>query len=173
MNTKYFIAGAEKNAVIPNSNANGAAWLVGDINGVANANEEIEALNSINTKVSAVINTSKFNLQTDTYERNGSIILEEYKPNYLKYKATTTGQAFAVFSEIYYPKGWTATIDGVETDIIQTNYVLRGLEVPPGDHTIEFTFAPKTYAIGDTIMLISSFLVLLSLGGGIFMSIKE
>lgn len=173
LNTKYFIAGAEKNAVIPNYNANGAAWLVNNIINVTSANEEIQALNEINTKTTAIVNTTNFHLQTNTYNRNGSINLEEYKPNYLKYKATTSGQAFAVFSEIYYPKGWSVTIDSTPTEIIQTNYVLRGLEIPSGEHIIEFTFAPKAYTIGNPIMLVSSILILLVFGGSIFMSLKE
>ncbi|MDH5476629.1 MAG: YfhO family protein, partial [Cyclobacteriaceae bacterium] len=173
LNTKYFIAGAEKNAIIPNYNANGAAWLVNDIKNVASANEEIQALNGINTKTTAIVNTTNFNIQTNTYNRNGNINLEEYTPNYLRYKASISGLSFAVFSEIYYPKGWSATIDGTPIDIIQTNYVLRGLEIPAGEHVIEFRFAPKTYAIGNPIMLVSSLLILLAFGGSIFMSLKE
>ena len=101
--------------------------------------------------------------------------MDEYKPNYLKYTADIAGssQAFGVFSEIYYPKGWTASIDGQEAQIIQTNYVLRGLEIPPGQHTIEFTFSPAAYAVGDNIMLISSILVILVLVGGIVMEFRQ
>jgi uncharacterized membrane protein YfhO len=79
----------------------------------------------------------------------------------------------AVFSEIYYPEGWTATIDGKEANIIRVNYVLRALKIPAGTHTIEFRFAPQSYVVGDKITLASSWLVLLVLLASVGWSIAK
>ena len=88
-------------------------------------------------------------------------------------KAPMQVKDWPIFSEIYYPEGWTAKIDGKEANIIRANYVLRALQVPAGDHVIEFTFAPKAYTAGNSLMLISSFLVMLIFLGSIGWSVKE
>lgn len=173
LNAQYFVAGPEKNAVIPNRSSNGAAWLVKNIELVSSADDELKSVGEIETKSTAVVNTNKFDFIQQEYDASGIIRLEEYKPNYLKYSVNANQNAFAVFSEIYYPKGWTATIDGATAEIVQTNYVLRGLEVPQGEHIIEFKFMPRAYSVGDNIMLVSSILVLLLFGGSLFMTLKK
>ena len=89
------------------------------------------------------------------------------------YKSESDAGGLAVFSEIYYPAGWTATIDGVETEILQANYVLRAIEVPAGQHEIIFTFDPISYRIGNLITLIMSVLMLGTFGFGIYRSLSE
>ena len=94
----------------------------------------------------------------------------ESMDNYLKYTSTSTSDGIAIFSEIYYEKGWNAYVDGELKPHFRANYVLRGMQVPTGNHIIEFKFEPKTYQIGESVSLASSIILLLLLG---FVSFKE
>ncbi len=165
LNTKYVIVPDEKGAptLAANSNANGNAWFVNELKFVNNADEEIKALDSLNTKNIAVVNTKykselKGNYQIDSL---AAISLTNYKANELTYNSNANSNQFAVFSEIYYDKGWKAFIDGKETAIYRVNYVLRGVEIPAGEHTIEFKFEPQVIKTGSTISLVSYALLLL------------
>ena len=140
------------NAVLTNSNALGNAWFVNEIKSVQNADEAIDEIGTEDLSKVAIIESGNSNQNLSV----GTINLTEYQPKYLKYQSSNRGQGYAVFSEIYYEKGWKAFIDGTEAEIQQTNYVLRGLLVPAGDHTIEFRFEPKSYSIGNSIMLLGS-----------------
>ncbi|MEM7299162.1 MAG: YfhO family protein, partial [Bacteroidota bacterium] len=116
-----------------------------------------------NTKVIAVVNTARFQIDdSEGYFSGGTIDLVQNKPNHLIYDIDAAGNAFAVFSEIYYPNGWTATIDGEEVEIIQANYVLRALEIPEGKHRVEFRYAPDSYTIGNKVMWAANILLILS-----------
>lgn len=178
LNTKYVIQTNEQGApmALQNPNANGNAWFVSKIKKVNSADEEMKALNSLKTKDEATFNLYDFGtlikgkgLPTNyTKDSTASIKLETYKPNYLKYVSTNSNSGFGVFSEIYYPKGWKATIDGKEATILNVNYVLRGLQIPAGKHTIEFKFEPEVVKTGGMIALISSVLMLGVIGLGIF-----
>ena len=84
-----------------------------------------------------------------------------------------SGSQLAVFSEIYYPKGWKSYIDGKETEYIQADYVLRAMVIPSGNHQIEFKFEPGSYLIGNKVSLASSILLLLAVGGYLFYSFKS
>jgi uncharacterized membrane protein YfhO len=87
--------------------------------------------------------------------------------NIIQYTSNASSNQFAVFSEVYYPRGWKAFIDGKETDIVKVNYVLRGLPIPAGKHTIDFKFEPQSFILGDQISLvigILSFLILIAAG---------
>ena len=106
------------------------------------------------------------------FSSEGTIRLIEYKPDYLKYEASLSDKGFAVFSEIYYPIGWKATIDGSPSDIKRVNYALRGMEIPSGNHTIEFIFEPASYYTGNIISLTGSVLTILFSAGTLFYSIK-
>ncbi|MFY0652175.1 MAG: YfhO family protein [Cyclobacteriaceae bacterium] len=172
LNTKYFIAGTAANLVMPNSNANGNAWFVSEVKKAGSPDEEIEILNQIDTKQSAVVDTSMFKASKEKYSGAHIIQLLEYKPNYLKYEATCFDDAFAVFSEIYYPKGWTAKIDSTEVDIHRANYVLRALEVPEGTHTIEFEFKPNSYYTGNSIMMVFGGTIILCFFAGVFYTFR-
>lgn len=163
LNTKYFIAGSSANAVLSNPTANGNAWFVSDVLEVENADEEIKELSQIDTKGTAIIDDSKFHVSDQTPSAAGEISLLAYKPNYLKYETSNTGNGLAVFSEIYYPEGWIAKIDNQEAPILRANYVLRALEVPAGEHTIEFWFAPKSYNLGNVVMWVFNSIIIASL----------
>lgn len=173
LNTKYYIVGDQANAALPNPEANGNAWFVNTIKYVAGADSEIETLNEINTKTEAVMDSLQFQSKSTSYSAANIIQLTEYKPNYLKYETTCFENGFAVFSEIFYPKGWTAKVDGMETDILRVNYVLRGMEVPAGSKTIEFEFKPASYHTGNTLMLFFNVLILLVFVGGVYVSLKK
>jgi len=166
LNTKYLYAGTESNTVFENKFTNGSAWVITDVIGANSADEEIAAVCGLNTKIQAVIDQTKFSIPST--EGRGSITLKEKTPNKVTYDANITlGSATGVFSEIYYPHGWVATIDGVEAEILRANYVLRALEIPEGSHEIIFEFKPKVYNTGNTVMLISSILCILMFVGGI------
>jgi hypothetical protein len=167
LNTKYFLYGQNRENVITNQLANGNAWFINKIIPVTSANEELTATCSIDSKREAVLDESAFQLPVVTFDSTATIRLTETKPDYLKYEATTATSNLAVFSEIYYPKGWTAFIDGQEVPILRANYVLRALIIPAGSHTIEFRYAPKPYVVGNKITMASSWLMLLIVLGSI------
>jgi hypothetical protein len=173
LNTKYLMYGQNRENVIPNREANGNAWFVREVKEVNSANEELSTTCSINSKYQAVVDGSQFKLNPVSYDSSSTIRLTNHAPNRLKYQATTSVNSLAVFSEIYYPKGWKATLDGVEVSILRANYVLRALEVPAGNHTIEFTFEPDAYRIGNKITMASSWLLIVVLLGSLGWSWKK
>lgn len=167
LNTKYFIYD-EKSAPIPNLHALGNAWLVKEVKMVDNADQEVTSLKSFDPKSTAIVN-KHFEKELGGYKSgsgDGTIKLTEYKPNYLKYEATVNSSAqLAVFSEIYYPKGWESFIDGKRVDYLSADFVLRAMVIPVGKHLIEFKFEPKSYFIGNKISMASSILLLLAMAG--------
>ncbi|WP_240676105.1 YfhO family protein [Botryobacter ruber] len=174
LNTRYVITGNEQQPVQRLPGALGNAWFVETIKTVNNPDEEIEALDGLDAATTAVVDVSKFDVPAKNFSSEGAAIkLTEYQPDYLKYEATTPQQAFAVFSEVYYADGWQAYIDGQAVDHIRANYILRALPVPAGKHTIEFRFAPQAYAIGNTVSLVSSVVLLLVLAGAIYYGVKK
>lgn len=164
LDTRYFMAGSAKGEVVGNESANGPAWFVQQVKKVATPDEEIRDLGNANTKIVAIVNTSRFDVHDEEgYFTGGTIELVQKKPNHLIYDVNAAGNAFAVFSEIYYPEGWSATIDGLEAEIIQANYILRALEIPEGQYTVEFKFEPDSYIVGNKVMWVCSILLVLSL----------
>ncbi|MDC1465379.1 YfhO family protein [Polaribacter sp.] len=171
LNTKYFIIpDAEGNPKVQqNTEANGNVWFVGNLIPVQNANEEIQALDTLNTKKEAVILENdyqkmdiQFQMQQDTI---ATIALVDYKVTSLTYNSKTETAQFAVFSEIFYKEGWNAYIDGELVPHYRVNYVLRGMKIPAGNHKIEFKFELKVIQQGKTVSLISyALLLLLSVG---------
>lgn len=155
-----------------NPGANGNAWFVEELIAVPDANGEIRALDSINTKLQAVVNTQKFPMVVPKHfvkDSAATISLTEYQPNKLVYTASNTAAGLAVFSEMYYPHGWQAYIDGEEVSHFSVNYVLRALEVPAGEHQISFRFEPRVVQTGSTVSLFSTVLLaLLILGGAVY-----
>ena len=157
LNTKYFIfpAGEQGQAVpVVNPYAYGNAWFIDKVQYVNNANEEIDALNDILPTETAVVDV-KFKEQlkgvTEGYKDSLSTIqLTSYEPNRLVYKASTPKDGVVVFSEIYYP-GWQATIDGQPVDIARADYILRAINVPAGEHTIEMWFDPQSIQVTESI----------------------
>ncbi|MCD6018984.1 MAG: hypothetical protein K0S53_2105 [Bacteroidetes bacterium] len=176
LNTKYVIVPAKDQVfAIPNPQANGNAWFVKNIKTVANADSEIVALYHLDTKREAVVQQKNKELTSvnDHYTNEGKITLLSYKPNDLIYETESNEKGFAVFSEIYYPKGWNAYIDGTLTPHTAVNYVLRGMEIPAGKHKVEFKFEPQIYKTGNSIAMIGSILLLLVVGGGLYMAGKR
>jgi hypothetical protein len=161
LNTKYIKFGDTEREVLPNPSAFGAVWFASEIKAVQTADDEMKGISESNLQSVAIVNTSKFPLDKTTFVKDSTqeIKLVDYTPNYLKYESQSTEDAFAVFSEIYYPEGWVASIDGKEVAHINVNYILRGMQVPAGKHTIEFRFDPQTYKTGATITQISAYLV--------------
>ncbi|HCX74336.1 MAG TPA: hypothetical protein DHU93_01765, partial [Algoriphagus sp.] len=157
-------------AVFQNPEANGPAWVPLQVSSVSSNEEEIKEIGEIDTKTQATLNTSEFG---SVGAGVGQITLTSQSPNELRYQAEMDQGGLIVFSEIYYPEGWIATIDGKETPILRTNYLLRGLDVPQGSHEIVFTFAPSSYLSTKTPMIIFQYLILVALIGGVVMTFKE
>ena len=178
LNTKYFIIpGGENQNEIPlkNTEANGNAWFIKTIKTVNNADDEIIGLGKINTKSETILQSNFKNELglKDSYDGEGAIKLVSYQPNELIYECDTKYEEFAVFSEIYYPKGWNAYVDGNPKPYACVNYVLRGLNIPAGKHKIEFKFEPKTYANGNTVAMIGSILLIITVGAGLYLNKKN
>lgn len=169
LNTKYVIINPQAQP-LPNKYALGHAWFVDKVNVVPTADAEINALQELNPSIEAVVNEkyseiiNKYILKRDS---TATIQLDEYRANYLKYSAKSSTNQLAVFSEIYYPKGWEAYINGEKVEYINANYVLRALPIPAGDHIVEFKFHPKSYYFGNKISLGSSLLLLLLMIGAL------
>lgn len=165
LNTKYFIVDSDKGIKQAqlNPDANGNAWFVERLKVVNSANEAILALDSVNTKNVAVFERSSSTQKElkSSFEMHPTDTIEllNYDVNSLTYLSKTAKEQFAVFSEIYYKNGWNAYIDGELVPHYRINYVLRGMVIPPGEHTIEFKFAPKVIQQGSVISLFSYLLL--------------
>ena len=150
LNTKYFLSGDQYEV---NPDALGNAWFVSGIDYVADANHEMAALDSLDTAHRAVAD-AKFKqiLGTATAPAPGDTIYEtSYAPDRLTYKARSARGGVAVFSEIYFPWGWHATVDGKPVEIGRVNYVLRAIRLSPGNHDIEFRFDPQSLRVTNTL----------------------
>lgn len=171
LNAKYFVVNSQNGPVAQlNTNALGNAWFISEIIKAENSDDEIQLLGEINTSNQAVVDIRYETPKAISIDSTASIILTSYKPNHLVYESVTSSNQFAVFSEIFYDKGWNAYIDGELVPHVRTNYVLRGLEVPSGKHTIEFKFEPSSYYTGERISLASSSLLVILL---IFVAYRE
>ncbi len=161
LNVKYIVQQDQEGKRYPalNPNANGNAWFVEQLQKVQTADEEIRALDSLDVKTMAVVNTRAFpNISRFAFRKDSTalIALKEYLPNHLTYVSSNAHDGLAVFSEMYYPQGWNAYVDGKLTPHFKVNYVLRALQVPAGDHTLEFKFEPEVVERGSKIALGSS-----------------
>ena len=158
LNTKYFIfpAGQQRQTVpILNPHAYGNAWFVNKVQYVNNANEEIDALDSIIPTETAVVDARFKDVlkgTTESYKDSlSSIRLTSYAPNRLTYETNNAKDGIAVFSEIYYPDGWHVTIDGQPAELARADYILRTMHVPAGQHTIEMRFDPTSLHVTEGI----------------------
>ncbi|HEY5691152.1 MAG TPA: YfhO family protein, partial [Cyclobacteriaceae bacterium] len=127
----------------------------------------------VNTRNSAVIDNSKFQIQNFQYDSTSQIQLKELNPKRIVYESSSATDGLAVFSEIYYPNGWQATIDSKEVPILRADYILRALEVPAGRHEIVFEFKPRPYVIGNKITMASSWLLLLVVAGSLGLTFRK
>jgi hypothetical protein len=175
LNSKYIIIDGQMSPV-KNNLALGNAWFAETPLIVANANEELSMINKFDPAKQAVIDTRfKTQVSKQAYPASAgdTIELVSYKPNELVYKYSSKEERLAVFSEIYYPAGWKAYIDGSEKPYFRTDYVLRGMIVPAGDHQIRFEFKPSSYYVGNTVSIISSLIFILLVAGYFGLSLRS
>jgi hypothetical protein len=178
LNVKYVIQTDKEGKEYPiiNPDANGNAWFVNQVKWVKNTDEEMKALDKLNSKNVAVINEKEFSdIKNKSFAKDSlaTITLDSYQPNDLKYTSNNSKEGLAVFSEMYYGKGWKALIDGKETSIMRADYALRAIVVPAGKHSIEFKFDPQVVKTGSMITLVSSIGMLFLLVGGIYFERKK
>ncbi len=161
LNTKYFIFRDQQSGQINyqlNPDAAGACWLVGKVKTIKEPAKVMSKLDSLNIKDEAIIESD---LRENTFNKaaGDSIWLVKNDHDNIYYQSNNAGSAFAVFSEVYYQYGWKCYVDGKETPIYKTNYVLRGIELPAGKHEIKFEFKPDSYtksvpiAIGASVSI--------------------
>lgn len=171
MNAKYFMVSAQGGPdIIQNPNALGNAWFVENIKNVPDPNQAILEIAHIDLLNEAVVD----GLESTNYslDENAIIELTEYAPNRMVYISENPQNGFAVFSEIFYDKGWKAWIDGNPVEIIKTNYLLRGIEIPAGRHEIVFSFEPQSVKTGSFISLSSHIIFIILLIGGVYWHFK-
>ena len=166
LNVKYFILPGDDGEEVAQQNpdANGNVWFVKNIKYVKTADQEIRALDSTLTKSTVVVNENNIRKKINFSPELDSLAyikLTEYSLNSLTYDTSSNKDEFAVFSEIYYKHGWNAYLDGVKQPHTNVNYILRGMEIPKGEHIIKFKFEPSVIKSGSIISLISYALMLL------------
>ncbi|MDD3569312.1 MAG: YfhO family protein, partial [Bacteroidales bacterium] len=175
LNTRYVIDATEQGQVARlNPGALGNAWFVENVMIVENADQEIEALNHFDPQTTAIVD-KRFASNLNDYNAEPTegefIRLTDYRANRLTYQYHLNSDKLAVFSEIHYPAGWQATIDGEEIEHIRVNYVLRGAMLPSGNHEVVFEFKPKMFKAGYAVDLTSSLIILLMVVGWIGFSL--
>ncbi|WP_108424625.1 YfhO family protein [Flagellimonas amoyensis] len=172
LNVKYIIQQDEEGNSIPaiNDDANGNAWFVEQLIPISSADEEIGKLKDFNSRSQAIVNTKTYPKLTKLrYEVDSLAQIEvvDYRPDHIKYRSSNPNDGFAVFSEMHYPSGWYAFIDGEEQPHYKVDYALRGMKIPAGTHNIEFKFQPEVVETGSQIALISSILLGLIIVGSV------
>ncbi len=178
MNVRYIITQAKNGGPVAQRNpyANGDAWFVENVQPAENANEEIQLLDSLDTKNTAIINKEFLSkIPNQKIERDSTAIIElfSHQPNKLVYETSTKSPQLAIFSEVYYPKGWNAYINGKPAEYFRADYLLRAMVIPPGNNKIEFKFEPKVIQTGSTISLVSSIVFLLILLSGLYFAFRK
>jgi hypothetical protein len=173
LNTKYYLSKSDSGELVALRNPNrlGPAWFVKEVVSVQNADQEMQLLTSFNPLEEVIID-KRFGQENLTFSGDGSISLVSYKPNHLVYRVRSDSSAFAVFSEIFYDKGWNAYIDGNLHPHFRVNYVLRGMNLPAGDYQVEYKFEPYSVALGSSGSFISSVLIYLFLGFAVIKSFR-
>ena len=168
LNTRYIVIGGDY-APAYNAGALGNAWFVDEVVPAASPDEEIAFLGSVDLRHQAVIGRDMPAVKAAPADSTDSIVLTSYAPNELRYHYQAAGDRLAVFSEIYYPDGWKAQVDGVPAEVLRADWTLRAMALPAGGHDIVMRFEPDSYRIGAGISRASSItlilLLLLSLGG--------
>ena len=176
LHVKYIIQSDEEGKQFPtlNSNSNGNAWFVQNVKFAANPDEEMKALSKFDSKKEAIVNQNEFGIffksasSSFKVDSTATLKLTSYKPNHLKYVSNNTNDGLALFSEMYYKDGWNAYVDGKATSHFRANYALRAMNIPAGNHKIEFKFEPQVVKTGSMIALISSIGMLLAIAAGIY-----
>jgi uncharacterized membrane protein YfhO len=180
MNVKYIISSDPKSQNVgmqKNETACGHAWFVKSIKYADNADQEMVAISSFTPKDEAIVDKQyKSVIDEKTLGAgagDGKIELTSYSPDYMVYQSGSTASQIAVFSEVYYNKGWKMYIDGVEKPYFRADYLLRAAQIPVGNHKIEFIFHPASYYTGEHISLAGSILLVLALGGAAYTENKK
>lgn len=177
LNVKYLIVNTEEGVRIQqNESAFGNAWFAEKVNFVKNANEVIKSLDTVDLARTAIVeNKYKQQISKKNYQPQfgDQIELTSYTLNELTYEYKLNSKRLAIFSELYYPKGWQAYLDGEKVDHFAVDYVLRGLELPEGEHQIIFKFEPQVISRGNTITLASYGIFILLLAGLFFQRKKR
>ena len=168
LNTRYLILGGEYPPVL-NGDALGNAWFVDEVVPAATPDEEIAFLGGIDLRRQAVIGKDMPAVKAAPADSTDAIVLTSYAPNELHYHYTASADRLAVFSEIYYPDGWKANVDGQPVDVLRADWTLRAATLPAGEHDLVMRFMPDSYRIGANVSRASSIslilLLLLSVGG--------
>ena len=177
LNTKYMIMPDQqtgRDTLISRLEAFGPCWLVKNVKLVDDRVAAITSLGNTNLKDTAIVEKSfSKNVVQPQWDSTSSIRLSKFDNDAIEYEANCSGAQFAVFSEVYYPKGWNVYIDNKKTDYYNVDYILRGISLPAGKHSIKFVFEPETVKKGNTIMYIASYLIVLFFIGGLFMAWRE
>ena len=153
----------------------GNAWFVKDVKSVNDPDEAISALATTNLRSTAVVE-KQFAAEVQGYKVDsvsGSIELTKYAPDKLSFTTHTTQPQLAVFSDIYYAKGWNAYVNGQKVNSIGANYILRALKIPAGDNSVEFRFEPQSYKTGRMLSALGSVLILAMIGWFIYTEVKK
>ena len=183
LNTKYIISPSDsqdsKTPIIMENTLNmGPAWVIDSIAFTTSAREELTSLDSLDIERVAVADTSFARVtQYTPMERDSSgtysITLEKYEPNHITYRSVLSSEKPVVFSEIYYPDGWNAYIDGEKVPHFRVNYVLRAMILPAGEHKVEFRFEPKEVLYGDRLNLAFTITFVVGLLAAIILSLRK
>ena len=163
-------------SMVRNPGACGHAWFVKDVEYVKDADEEMKAISAFSPKYKAIVDLSFKKMidgQSIGVAAAGTIELANYSPDHLTYKSGSTVNSIAVFSEVYYDKGWKMYIDGAEHPYFRADYLLRAAVIPAGNHKIEFIFHPASYYTGEKISLAGSILLVLALGGAAYAGFRK
>ncbi len=177
LNVKYMIFGSpEDPQPVVNADANGNAWFVSDIIIAKTPNEELDLIGTTDTKKTAVIGSEDadyFQSKAMKSDSTAFLNLEKYQADQLEFSTQSQTPQLAVFSEIYYPKGWKVFIDDQQVPYIKANYLLRAVHVPAGKHSVKMIFAPEVIATGKIISMIAFFLFLILSTGGLYWIYRE
>ncbi len=177
LNTKYIVVQDPESGqpgLLPNPEAFGPCWLVKNVKLVDDQVAAIVAIGNTNLKDTAIVEKSfSKNIVQPQADSASSIRMTKYDNDAIEYEANCNGPQFAVFSEVYYPVGWNAYIDGKKVEYVNANYILRGVSIPGGKHTIKFVFEPESVKSGTSIMFITSIIILIVFAGGLFMAWRE
>jgi hypothetical protein len=175
LDTRYVITRSQDQqqpvpVVQRNPDALGAAWFVKHIRYVNGPIEAIKALDNLNPKDTVIMDNGlkTAGAEQPAFDSAATIKLVNYENDAIKYATSAKSNQFAVLSEVYYPEGWNAYIDGKKTTYANVNYILRGIAVPAGEHNIEFKFEPASYYTGQTLVYIANILLWLTIAGSIF-----
>ncbi|MFN0030691.1 MAG: YfhO family protein [Flavobacteriales bacterium] len=176
LNTRY-IKFSPQAPPMANKKAMGNAWFVAEVKIANTADEEMEGIRTLDIGNAAIVHKDFLSIvksaDLDMTDSTAKVTLDKYSTNYLKYTATTPTDAPLIFSEVYYPEGWKCSIDGNEVPAFRANYLLRGVMVPAGMHTVEWEFSPASYIKGVTINKIGSALLLLLVLGALGWSVRD